>query len=131
MSFLSNLEEPLKDNDYGKYEIPSDKIRVNDEPYETLSMVKNKQDAIIFKSEFNKVAKKYFDIEYALVYRKYVQNGVFYEIFNHRWCILKNGELIEDNTWFEKAVKNGSWIKFKKEINSKLGKVYTINEVEN
>ena len=131
MSMLSNAEEALTLVDFGKYEILSDKIRVNDEAYETLSMVKNKQDAKIFKKEFNRLAKKYFGIEYALIYRKHVQNGRFYDIYNHRWCVLKNGELVEDNTWHDLAVKNGSWLKFKKEINSKLGKVYTINEAEN
>lgn len=131
MSMLSNAEESLTSVDFGKFEILSDKIRVNDQPYETLSMVKNKQDAKIFKKEFNKLAKKYFSIEYALIYRKHIQNGRFYDIYNHRWCILKNGKLIEDNTWHDKAVKNGTWAKFKKEINGKLGKVYIINEAEN
>lgn len=131
MSMLTNLEEEMKLNDIGKYQIPSDKIRVNDEPYEVLSMVKNKKDAQTFKKEFNKLAKKYFGIEYALVYRKYVQNGVFYDIFNHRWCILKKGELVEDESWHHKASKDGSWNKFCKEVNAKLGKVYTISEDEN
>jgi len=128
MSMLSNAEEELTHVDFGKHEIPSDKIRVNDEPYETLSMVKNKQDAKIFKKEFNKLAKKYFDIEYALIYRKHVQIGRFYDIYNHRWCVLKNGELIEDNTWHEKASKDGTWNKFCKEVNEKLGDVYIIKE---
>ena len=130
MSLLSNTEEALTFTDIGKFEISPDKIRVNDEAYEILTTVKNKQDAKIFKKEFNKLAKKYFGIEYALVYRKHVQNGIFYEIYNHRWCVLKNGELIEDNTWHEKASKDGTWNKFKKEINSKLGKVYLISEAE-
>ena len=128
MSMLTNVEESLTLADMGKFEIPGDKIRVNDEPYETLSMVKNKQDAKIFKKEFNRLAKKYFGIEYALIYRKHVQNEIFYDIYNHRWCILKNGELIEDNTWHEKASKDGTWNKFKKEINQKLGKVYLIED---
>jgi len=131
MSMLSNAKEELTLGDMGKFEIPSDKIRVNDEPYETLSMVKNKQDAKIFKKEFNRLAKKYFGIEYALVYRKHVQNGIFYDIYNHRWCILKNGELVEDETWHQKASKDGTWNKFKKEVNQKLGKVYIISEAEN
>lgn len=131
MSLLSNVEETLKDHDFGKFQVPSDKIRVNDEPYEILTTVKNKEDAEIFKKEFNKLAKKYFEIEYPLVYRRYIQNGVFYDIFNHRWCILKNGELLEDDTWHKKAVENGNWNKFKKEINAKLGKVYIISEAKN
>lgn len=131
MSMLTNLEEEMTLNDIGKYQVPSDKIRVNDEPYEVLSMVKNKQDAKTFKKEFNKLTMKYFGIKYALVFRKYVQNGVFYDIFNHRWCILKNGKLVEDDSWHSKASKDGSWNKFCKEINAKLGKVYIISEASN
>jgi len=130
MSLLSNIQEEEKDMDFGKFQVFSDKMRVKEEPYELLFTVTNKKDAEIFKTEFNKLAKKYFGIEYALVYRRGVQNFVFYDIYNHRWCILKNGELVEDNSWHQEASKNGKWNEFVKEVNEKLGKVYIISEAK-
>lgn len=128
---LSNVHEELKSTDFGKYEVPSDKIRVNEEPYETFFLVWNKKDAQTFIREFNKLAEKYFGIKYLLVYRKHVQNGVFYDIYQHRWCVLKDGKQIEDESWHTKAVENGSWEKFKREVNEKFGKVYVIQENKN
>ncbi len=57
MSMLSNTEESLTAADFGKYEIPGDKIRVNDEPYETLSMVKSNKMLKFLKANLTKSPK--------------------------------------------------------------------------
>ena len=125
---LSNKQEELKPQDFGKYQIPSDKIRVKDEPFELFFSVNNSKDARLFIKEYNNILMKYFGITRPMVYRKVIQNGISYDIYNHRWCHLKNGDLIENESWYELALKNGTWIKFKLEINSKFGNVYSVTK---
>ena len=67
-----------------------------------------------------------------LAIRKYVQgNKVLYEIYQHRWCIIKDGQLVENDTWHKTAVQNGKWREFMMQVNAKFGNVYHISQKEN
>jgi hypothetical protein len=105
-------------------QIIPDKIRVKDEPFESLFTVFNKNDARIFIKTFNSLQQRYFNYYGPMCYRSYHQNGVVcYEIYLHRWCVMKNDELIECNeTMYNKEDHQN----FMKEVNRKLGEVYCI-----
>lgn len=123
--YLTNKKEELRIQDYEKNQIPNDKIRIDDEPYENFFTVYNKKDAEIFKQHFNALAKKYLNITFPVVYRRFVQSGlVFYDIYKHRWCIKKNNKLIESDN----IATLTSWEQFKRAVNRDLGKVYIINK---
>ena len=123
---LSGEREEKRGNDIFKYQVPSDKIRINDEPYEVFHTVWNKDDAQLFKLVYNQLAKKYLGVTFPIIYRRYVQNGVFYDIYKHRWCVKKDGKLLEVGyDWH--VPTDGSWQKFMKAVNEKLGQVYCID----
>ena len=70
MIILSNKSEELKSADYGKFQIVPDKIRIKDEPYESFFVCWNRDDALLFKKEFNKLAHEFFGIQYKVSYQK-------------------------------------------------------------
>ena len=120
---LTEKKEEPKFSDWGKYDIPPDKIRVKDEPYESFYTVFNKEDVKTFKKIYNQLAKEILGVKFLLASRRYYQNGVFYDIYHHRWvCIdLKtNKEMNYD------SIDNAKWKVFKKKVNSLLGKVHIV-----
>jgi len=122
---LSDRQEEPKPSDYGRYDVPSDKIHVNDEPYESLFSVSNREDAHLFKRIFNEIAMKHLGVKFPIAIRRGYQNKVFYDIYKHRWSAEKDGRLVELGD-FKGGLKLDSdkVVAFKEEVNAKLGKVY-------
>ena len=125
MSILTNEHEELKLSDVNKYQIPNDKIRIYDEPYESFFMVFNRKDAEIFKKEYNRLAKRVLNLTFPIACRRFIQNGVFYDIYEHRWCVNINGKLTD--TYQMEIFKSKKWKLFKYLVNRRLGKIYILN----
>jgi len=121
---LTGMNEEAKPSDYGKYDVHSDKIRIHDEPYMHFYTVFNKADARTFKKVLNELAMKHLGVKFPLAIRRGYQNEVYYDIYLHRWSVLKDGRLQEVD--YDIKFKPEDWEAFKREVNQKLGKVYIL-----
>lgn len=118
-TLLSDKREEPKSSDYGRFDVPSDKIHVKGEPYESFETAFNKKDALTIKKTINKLGMKYLGVKFPIVIRRGYQNGVFYDLYWHRWAVIKDGKLVE--TYDMKLTEHPNWKKFQNETRRLVG----------
>lgn len=121
-TLLTHEQEPLTYKDIGKYQIPSDKKHFNGEPYESFASANNKADAETIKRVINELALKYLGVKFSIRVCRFVQGRVFYDLYWHRWAVIRNGKLEEEPADVTKGVTaHPNWEKFKAECIEKIG----------
>lgn len=132
---LTNEMEKPKDTDLFKYNVFGDKIRrtfklngktYHKEPFELFTSLTNRKDALTFKKEFNKIAEKILNVRFPIIIRRGYQNGVFYDIYKHRWCCIDclSNELKEIG--YSIKFNDDRLKEFRIAVNKTLKKVYLV-----
>lgn len=124
---LTGKSEPSKESEVFRI-IPDTIYALKDHKFDSVGSVNNRADAKEAKKIINEIALKVLGLEFPIVYRRYWQNKVIYEIYMARYYVIINGKwedtydlMKEDKINVDFTDENPKWVEFKQEANKALG----------